>query len=148
MQSTVTLTEGMVFDTAIGDHHFPIDAHAQFGGRNAGPPPKALVLSALAGCAAMDVISILRKMRAEPASFQVSASADLTEEHPKVFRDMKVTVRATGGIPAKKLWKAVALSRDRYCGVAAMLRAHGPIAYEVWLDGERVAEEGASASNA
>lgn len=140
MQSTVTLTDGMAFDTEIEGHHFTIDAKAEHGGRDAGPSPKTLMLSALAGCAAMDVISILRKMRAEPASLAITASADLTDEHPKTFVGMKVHVVATGGISTSKLWKAVKLSRDRYCGVAAMLKAHGPIAYEVVLDGEVVPE--------
>jgi len=53
---------------------------------------------------------------------------------------MRVRVEAEGDIPVKKLWKAVALSRDRYCGVAAMLRAHGPIHYTVVLDGEAIEE--------
>lgn len=140
MESTVRLESGMAFDVEVGEHHFEIDAHAEFGGQGLGPPPKALVLSALAGCAAMDIISILRKMRAEPESLDVKASADVTTDHPKVFDGMKVIVTATGGIPTKKLWKAVALSRDRYCGVAAMLKAHGPIAYEVVVDGEVVPE--------
>ncbi len=140
MQSTVTLTEGMRFDSTIEQHHLTIDAKAEHGGVDAGPSPKALMLTSLAGCAAMDVISILRKMRAEPTSLAITASAELTEQHPKVFRDMTVRVVATGGIPTKKLWRAVALSRDQYCGVAAMLKAHAPIRYEVVLDGEVVPE--------
>lgn len=140
MDSTVTLTEGMAFDVAIGEHHFTIDAKPEHGGEDSGPSPKALMLSALAGCASMDVISILRKMRVPPESFAVKAEAELTDEHPKTFVGMTVTVTATGDVPVGKLWKAVALSRDRYCGVAAMLRAHGPIAYVVELNGEVVAE--------
>lgn len=140
MDSTVTLTEGMAFDSVIEDHHFTIDAKTEHGGRNAGPPPKSLMLTALAGCAAMDIISILRKMRAEPASLSVRASAGLTETHPKTFVDMEVRVEATGGIPAAKLWRSVQLSRDQYCGVAAMLRAHGPIRYVVSLDGAEIPE--------
>jgi uncharacterized OsmC-like protein len=53
---------------------------------------------------------------------------------------MTVLVTVTGDVPVSKLWKAVALSRDRYCGVAAMLKAHGPIHYIVELNGEEVAE--------
>jgi putative redox protein len=140
MDSTVTLTDGMAFDVAIGDHHFVIDAKAEHGGADKGPSPKSLMMSSLAGCASMDVISILRKMRVPPDTFAVSASADLTDEHPKTFVNMTVRVVATGDVPAGKLWKAVALSRDRYCGVAAMLRAHGPIHYIVELNGEEVPE--------
>ncbi|MCB9674443.1 MAG: OsmC family protein [Alphaproteobacteria bacterium] len=141
MDSTVRLTGGMAFDAEVAGHHFTIDAKAEHGGADAGPTPKPLILTSLAGCAAMDVISILRKMRAEPATLEISASGELTDDHPKVFRDFTVTVVATGDVPAKKLWKAVGLSRDRYCGVAAMLRAHAPITYVVVLNGEQVPEE-------
>ncbi|MEZ4318729.1 MAG: OsmC family protein [Myxococcota bacterium] len=142
MDSTVRLRDGMAFDCEVGDHTIVIDAKAEHGGTDRGPSPKNLVLTALAGCAAMDVISILRKMRAEPASLDVSATAELTDDHPKVFTDMTVRVAVTGDVPPKKLWKAVALSRDRYCGVAAMLRAHGPIRYVVTLEGVEIPEEG------
>ena len=110
MKSTVTLREGMTFDVAIDDHRFTIDAKPEHGGRDQGPSPKPLLLSALAGCAAMDVIAILRKMRVPPDAFSVSAETTLTDDHPKVFREMTVTVSVTGAVPSKKLWKAVALS--------------------------------------
>lgn len=140
MNSTVRLNNGMAFDTEVGGHTFMIDAHAEVGGQDLGPPPKALMLSALAGCASMDIVSILRKMRAAPDTLEVTADAGMTDDHPKVFKDMSVVVRVTGEVPVKKLWKAVALSRDRYCGVAAMLRKHDDIAYSVFLNGEEVPE--------
>ncbi|HHO51264.1 MAG TPA: OsmC family peroxiredoxin [Deltaproteobacteria bacterium] len=140
MDSTVTLTGGMAFDAQVDGHTLVIDAKTEHGGHDAGPSPKTLVLTGLAGCAAMDIISILRKMRAEPSSLSVTAAAQLSEDHPKVFVEPVVTVRATGDIPTKKLWRAVALSRDRYCGVAAMLRAHAPIRYVVELDGVEIPE--------
>jgi len=77
MKSTVRLTDKMQFDVEAGGHHFPIDAKAEFGGTDAGPTPKVLMMSALAGCAAMDIISILRKMRAEPSALHVTADSGL-----------------------------------------------------------------------
>ena len=138
MKSTVKLLEKMAFDVAIEDQHFTIDADPQFGGEGRGPAPKALLLSGLAGCAAMDVVSILRKMRQPLTGLDVSAEASLTEEHPKVFQGMTVVVEAQGDVVPDRLWRAVGLSRDKYCGVAAMLGAHGPIAYRVLLNGEEV----------
>ena len=140
MNSTVTHRDGMAFDVDVDGHRMLIDAHAEHGGAGLGPSPKTLMLTALAGCASMDIIAILRKMRAEPATLVVTASADLTADHPKVFEQMTVRVVATGETPAPKLWKAVAMSRDRYCGVAAMMRAHGPIRYVVELNGFEVDE--------
>lgn len=141
MQSTVTLQDGMAFDVELDGHRFTIDADAQFGGQDKGPRPKGLMLSALAGCAAMDVVSILRKMRQPLESLSIDAQADLTDTHPKVFTaPITVTVTVTGAVAPDKLWRAVALSRDQYCGVSAMLKAHAPIRYVVRLNGEDVAE--------
>jgi len=144
MKSTVTLLEKMAFDVGIDDQHFTIDADAEFGGEGRGPAPKALLLSGLAGCAAMDVVSILRKMRQPLTSLKVSAQAELTEEHPKVFEGMAVHVDVEGDVNAGRVWRAVALSRDKYCGVAAMLQAHGSIAYRVTLNGQDVPESPAA----
>lgn len=135
MESTVTLRDAMAFDVDVDGHRLVIDARPEHGGHHLGPSPKPLMLTALAGCAAMDVIAILRKMRVPPSHLAITAGAELTDEHPRVFQGMWVRVEARD-TPAAKLWKAVALSRDKYCGVAAMLGAHGPIAYTVVLDGQ------------
>lgn len=140
MKSTLTLLDKMAFDVAIEDHNFTIDAKVEHGGENRGPNPKALVLAGLAGCAAMDVAAVVRKMRQPLEGLEVSAEAEVTETHPKVFGPLKVVVKATGDVDPKRLWRAVALSRDQYCGVAAMLRSHETIGYEVWLNGELVPE--------
>jgi len=140
MKSTVKLLEKMAFDVAIEDHHFTIDADPQFGGEGRGPAPKALLLSGLAGCAAMDVVAILRKMRQPLTGLNVSAEASLTDDHPKVFEHMTVVVQVEGDVVPDRVWRAVGLSRDKYCGVAAMLSAHGAIAYRVMLNGEEVPE--------
>ena len=63
MKSTVVLKDGMHFQGELEGFDIPIDADEQFGGRNLGPKPKGLVLTSLVGCTAMDVISILRKIK-------------------------------------------------------------------------------------
>jgi len=81
------------------------------------------MLLSLAGCTAMDVISILKKMRVEVKDFDVSVSGELTEEHPKQFTSMHVTYEFWGNdLPMAKLEKAVSLSEDRYCGVSAVYK--------------------------
>ena len=57
-----------------------------------------------------------------------------------MFDDFFVTVAITGDVDPKKAWRSVALSRDRYCGVAAMLRSHAPVHHRVVLNGEDVPE--------
>ncbi|MCA9493390.1 MAG: OsmC family protein [Myxococcales bacterium] len=141
MKSTLEWTGGMAFDVELDGHTFAIDADPQFGGVNKGPKPKGLALSSLAGCTAMDVASILHKMRHDPTRMTVSAEAELTEKHPKVFADpITVVFTVEGDVPPDKLWRAVRLSRDQYCGVSAMLRKHVPIVFRVFLNGEELPE--------
>jgi len=135
MKSKVTLKDQMHFMGELDGHDVPIDAAEQFGGQDKGPKPKGLTLTALAGCTAMDVISILRKMKVEPDDFSVEADADVSEEHPMVFTKIKLIYRLTGkDIPRDKVEKAVHLSQDRYCGVSAMLQKAAPVDYEIIIE--------------
>ena len=96
---------------------------------------KQLTLTSLGACTAMDVISILRKMRIEPVEFSVDVETELTDEHPKVFKKVFITYRLKGeGIDRAKVEKAVNLSQDRYCGVSAMLRKAVPIEHEIIIE--------------
>lgn len=144
MESTLTWSGGMAFEVELDGFTFLVDADPQFGGAGRGPKPKGLVLSSLAGCTGMDVASILHKMRQDPMSLKVSARADLSDTHPRVFTEpVTVTFTVEGPVAPDKLWKAVRMSRDQYCGVSAMLRKHVPIRFEVWLNGEQVPEPAA-----
>lgn len=108
-----------------------LDAPPAVGGENNGMRPKELLLHGLAGCTAMDVISILRKMRIEPETFRVVVSAEESEEHPKVFTAFHITYTVGGDVPQEKLEKAISLSQDRYCGVTAMYRSFATVTHEV-----------------
>lgn len=135
MESKVTLKEGMHFMGELDGFPIPIDADEQFGGTNKGPKPKGLVLTALVGCTAMDVISILRKMRAAPEELTVDAQTELTEEHPKVFKSVLITYHFKGGsVTEEKAQKAIKLSQDTYCGVSAMLKKAVPIDYKIVIE--------------
>ena len=135
MKSKVELKKGMHFVGMLDGYEVPIDADKSVGGEGKGPKPKGLMLTALAGCTAMDVISILRKMKIEPESFSVETEADLTDDHPKVFKAIRIVYRLRGkGIERSKVEKAVELSQDKYCGVSAMLKMAAPIEYEIVID--------------
>lgn len=119
----VTHLENMAFESDLGGHKVIIDADPKVGGENRGPRPKPLMLLSLGGCTAMDVVSILRKMRVEYDDFQVEVQADQTEEHPKHYNKIHVIYHFTGkDLPREKLEKAVNLSEDRYCGVSAVYK--------------------------
>lgn len=111
-----------------------LDAPAAVGGEGNGFRPKELLLTGLAGCTAMDVISILRKMKCEPAAFRVEVTAGESAEHPKVFTAFHLTYHVSGEVPADKLEKAINLSQDRYCGVTAMYRSFATVTHEVVIE--------------
>lgn len=122
-QVKISWKEKMSFSAEVNGHKIMLDASEKVGGENRGPRPKPLMMTALAGCTAMDVISILKKMRVELEDFNVIVEGDLTEEHPKQFSRMHVIYEFKGkDLPMDKLKKAVSLSEERYCGVSATYR--------------------------
>lgn len=113
----------MAFKTSVNGHEFMLDANESVGGEDKGPRPKPLMLTALAGCTAMDIVSILKKMRVEFDDLQVRVQGDLTDEHPKHFNKMHVIYEFKGkNLPKDKLQKAIDLSEERYCGVSAVYK--------------------------
>ena len=116
---SVNWIEGMSFETEVNGHKLILDAVHEVGGKDKGPRPKPLMAVSLAGCTAMDVISILKKMRVDVKKFSVSVDSILTEEHPKHYEKMNVIYEFWGkDLPMEKLKKAVSLSEERYCGVS------------------------------
>ena len=125
MKSTINCNwkDGMAFEAEVNGFKLTLDADAAVGGENKGPRPKPLTLVALAGCTAMDVISILKKMRVELKSLNVIVEGELSEEHPRHFTKMHVIYEVEGeNIPMDKIEKAVSLSEEKYCGVSAFYR--------------------------
>jgi len=139
MECKVVWNDGMSFTGKLDGFDITIDADEKVGGKNRGPRPKGLTLLSLAGCTGMDVISILKKMRVDVDSFEVSTKAGLTEEHPKKFKTITIMYRVKGkDIPADKVKKAVSLSEERYCGVSATLKPNVEIRNEIYINGEPV----------
>jgi putative redox protein len=125
----------MKFDSVVNGHHVIIDALPTSGGNDEGPRPKALMLTAVAGCTGMDVVSILRKMRVELDAFNIEVSAEETEEHPKHFTSIHIVYRFKGkDLEMEKLEKAVSLSQERYCGVSYMYRKAMEVTHEIIVE--------------
>jgi len=142
MQSTVVLTDGMAFEADVEGFTVSVDANREYGGQGKGPRPKALVLAALAGCTAMDVISILRKMRVQVDQFEVEATGEMVDTHPKVFSRITVTYRLRGPkLPGTKVARAVELSEERYCPVNAMLRPSVELKRVIVINGSPLVEQ-------
>ena len=137
----VNWLDKMAFSTEVNGHKIIIDAVPEVGGEDRGPRPKPFMLVALGGCTAMDVISILKKMRVEVEYFNVKVEGYLTEEHPKHFHKIHVIYEFKGkDLPMDKLQKAVDLSEERYCGVSATYRKAMEMTSEIRLVNELIAQ--------
>jgi putative redox protein len=99
-----------------------IDSRGEYG-THSGPSPMELVLLGLAGCTAMDVISIMEKKREPLSNLQVKIEAERADTHPKVYTKIHVEYIAYGiGVSEKALARAIELSERSYCSVQAMLQ--------------------------
>ncbi|HKW19288.1 MAG TPA: OsmC family protein [Terriglobales bacterium] len=104
------------------------------GNGKAGNSPMELVLLALCGCTAYDVVNILQKKRERLESVEVSAHAEKAPEPPRVYTQIKLLYRISGPVNRKSAEDAVRLSEEKYCSVAAMLGKTARITYEIDLD--------------
>jgi putative redox protein len=123
MTVRATLETGMRFDVETGSgHHVILDAAENNGGQETGPRPMEMLLVALASCAGMDIISILRKKRLEISAYELRVHGMRAEEHPKVFVEITVEHIFTGhNIKPEAVERAIQLTEERYCGASAML---------------------------
>jgi putative redox protein len=127
-----TWKQDMAFEADVNGFKIMMDADLAVGGGNKGPRPKPLLLVSLAGCTGMDVISILKKMRVEPDFFNISVEGEVTEEHPKYYNKIHVIYELQGkDIDREKVEKAVNLSKEKYCGVNALLSFGAEITNEI-----------------
>ncbi|WP_138432620.1 OsmC family protein [Winogradskyella algicola] len=98
-----------------------------------GLSPKAMMLSSLAGCSGLDVISILNKMNEEIDDFKIEVSGELTDEHPKYYHSVQVDYHFYGSdLNKKKCERAVNLSVEKYCGVMEMFRQFAEVNTEIF----------------
>lgn len=129
MQAKVTWSQRLSFTgTADTGFSLPLGAKPQVGGDDDGFRPMELIAIGLAGCTAMDVISILQKKRQEITSFEVIVNGERAEEHPRVFTHMEIEYRIGGvDIDEAAVERAIELSETKYCPAQAMLGEVVPI---------------------
>ncbi len=126
---TMRHIEGMRFIAETEGHSMVLES--EYLGEQKAPAPMQAFLMSLGGCTGMDVVAILRKMRAEPRKFEIYIEAERAQEHPKVYTYVKLKYYFEG-TDYEKAKKAVELSQNRYCPVSAMLRRSGAkIEYEI-----------------
>jgi putative redox protein len=111
------------FRTSVGSgYEFDFSS----GERGAGGRPMEMLLAAVAGCTAMDVISILQKMRQAVSDFQVEIRGIRAAEHPKVYTGVDIAYIVRGkAIDAKSVETAIELSQTKYCSASIMFQQAG-----------------------
>jgi len=130
MDAKVAWSKGLSFTGSAEGSGFslPLGADPKVGGANDGFRPLELLLVGLAGCTAMDVISILEKKREEVAAFEVRVHCEQAGDHPRVFTRITIEYLLTGrNIDRESVERAVGLSETKYCSAQAMLRKAAPI---------------------
>jgi putative redox protein len=129
MNAKVTWQNNLTFTgEADTGYSVPLGASKEVGGDEDGFRPMELIATGLAGCTAMDTISILQKKRQDITAFEVHVSGDRAEEHPRVFTHIVIDYQITGhGVDEKAVKRAIQLSAERYCPAQGMLSQVVPI---------------------
>lgn len=123
MDAKVTWKNGLSF-SGVANSGFvvPMGTSVEHGGANDGSSPMELVLIALGGCTAFDVISILKKKQQDVTAFEIRVHGDRASEHPMVYTDITLEYVVTGhNVDPVAVDRAIELSEGKYCSVSAML---------------------------
>ena len=135
MDAKATLQSGMNF-VGVADSGYTVamDVDASQGGGN-GARPMELVAIGMAGCTAMDVISILRKKKQDVTALEVKVHIDSADQHPKVFTDILIEYVVSGkDLEQQAVERAVELSETKYCPGIAMLSKTASIRSKIILN--------------
>lgn len=110
----------------------PLGTVPEVGGDNDGFRPLELIAVGIAGCTAMDVVSILQKKRQQITHFEVVVHAERAPEHPKVFTHLLIEY-IIGGVDLSKeaVERAVELSETKYCSAQAMFKKVAPMELKI-----------------
>ncbi|MEO0097906.1 MAG: OsmC family protein [candidate division WOR-3 bacterium] len=99
------------------NHQVLLDSSKEGGGEGAGFKPIHLFMASIAGCMAMDIVSILKKKREDLKDFSIEITGERTQEHPKRFVKIDIKFRINEEVNKKSLEEAFRLSQEKYCSV-------------------------------
>ncbi len=118
-KATLTWSRDLVFTASTPQgYDLDFDADAQWGCK----PTEALLMS-LGGCMAIDIVSILKKMRMELSRFSIDIAGERNPDPPQYFRSVEMVLHLAGkNLEARRIDRAIALSREKYCSVYNTLR--------------------------
>jgi len=99
-------------------HGVVMDATPHYMGEGSGVRPIELVLYGLAGCTAMDVISILEKKRQKVRGLEVRVTGTQRDDFPKHYDRIEVHYQVIGeSVAEEAVRRAIELSEEKYCSV-------------------------------
>jgi putative redox protein len=132
------INENYLFE-AIGANNIPVLIDNKTEGVTQGASPMELVLMAVGGCNAIDIISILKKQRQEVTSYRIEVEGKRKELlDAKPFETIHVTIFLEGEIAEAKALRAASLSFDKYCSVSLTLTGCVDITYSIVLNGKEL----------
>lgn len=135
MDGKVKWQKGLSFTgTAETGFNVPMGASPTVGGNNDGFRPMELIAIGLAGCTAMDVMSILLKKREQITDFEVEVHSERAEQHPKVFTSALIEFFVTGhDVNEDSVLRAIELSAEIYCPAQAMFKQLMPVEIKYFI---------------
>lgn len=140
-QAYIKQIKGITFaGKADSSHWITMDGPEEAGGSNSGTRPKKLLLLALGGCTGSDVVNIVKKKRVSLEDLEINISADMSDDHPKVFTKIHLEYVFYGeNIPEKDVERAIELSQTKYCSVTKMLEKAMEITHSYRIESKKTA---------
>jgi putative redox protein len=136
MEATVFWKENLSFEVRNKNHLLSMDAPFPLGHQQ-GFNPKEVLLSALAGCAGMDVLGVLKKKKQKIESFKIRARGEgQSNTYPQIFQRIDLIFEFTGLVDYQDALTAVEKSQTLYSGVSAMICETVPIHWIAIVDGQ------------
>ena len=128
---TTEWQDKMHFASLVNDHIIHFDKLEIHGGQDRGSRPKQVMLSALAGCTGMEIISILEKMRIKIEGLEIDIKGELNDGQPKIYKSIHILFKIKCEYADRsKIERAIQLA-DKYCGVLAMFKKFAKTTSEV-----------------
>ena len=134
--TTIEWKGEMAFEASTpSNHKVLMDSAKEFGGGDSAARPTEILIAALGGCTGMDVVSILTKKQMKPDSFRMEIQSERRAEYPMAFTKIVIKYILKGAkLTDEGVSRAIELSQEEYCSVAATLRGAAGIEYSYVIE--------------
>ncbi|MDA0794537.1 MAG: OsmC family protein [Bacteroidetes bacterium] len=134
------INEDYLFEVSNSNgHKVLLDNKSKTSGEVQGVSPMELLLMGVAGCSAIDIVSILKKQKINPTVLKMEVKGlRKADEVPSLFYQIDILIHLEGDFSPEKAKRAAQLSYDKYCSVSKTLEPTAKINHKVILNGEEV----------